>query len=353
MNLLKQYGLSERFLAQATMFSDYELARVVAQHRGKYKIVTEREELLAEVSGKLRYETDELAAYPSVGDYVMVAVDSGSAIIHHVLTRKSLFVRKAVGMSGQAQPIAANADIAFLCMSLNQNFSLNRMERYLSIAWDSGATPVIVLTKADLCEDLVGAIAEVERISCYSDVITTSMFNGDIREKFLPYFKDNQTCVFIGSSGVGKSTIINGLLGDPIIATQEIGKGDKGRHTTTGREMFPCPLGGVVIDTPGMREMGAESIDLSKSFAEVEELAQRCRFSDCTHTSEPGCAVSAAVENGELDPRRLDSYRKLETEAGYDGLSSKEVEAKKFERMFKEVGGMKNARRFTKERNKR
>lgn len=353
LNKLNDYSVSERFLAEATLYPDYHLARVIAQYRGKYKIVTEQGEMLAEISGKLRYDTEELAQYPAVGDYVMVGMQSEFAVIHQVLTRKSLFVRKAVGMSGQAQPVAANVDIVFLCMSLNQNFNLNRMERYLSIAWDSGATPVIVLTKSDLCDDLPQAIAQVEKISCFSDVMTLSMFDTDICEKFQPYFRKNQTCAFIGSSGVGKSTLINTLLGDAVIETQEIGRGDKGRHTTTGREMFPCPLGGVVIDTPGMREMGAESADLSKTFAEIDELAQHCHFRDCTHTNEPGCAVLAAVESGELDRRRLESYHKLEQETSYDGLSSKEIEVKKCERMFKEVGGMKNARRFAKEQRKR
>lgn len=353
MSQLSDYGVSERFLTEANSYPDYRLARVVAQYRGKYKVVTERGELPAEVSGKLRYDTKELAQYPTVGDYVMIDEQTELAVIHRVLSRKSLFVRKAVGAVGQAQPVASNVDTVFLCMSLNRNFSLNRMERYLSIAWDSGATPVIVLTKSDLCEDLDRAISQIEQISCFSDVIALSMFDDDICEKFLPYFKDNHTCAFIGSSGVGKSTLINRLLGTSDIATQEIGKGDKGRHTTTGREMFPCPLGGVVIDTPGMREMGVESADVSKTFADIEELAKRCRFRDCTHTNEPGCAVLEAVESGELDSRRLESYHKLEHESGYDGLSSKEIEVKKSERMFKDVGGMKNVRRFAKEQRKR
>lgn len=353
MDLLSKYGAVERFIAQSAMFPDYTLARVVAQYRGKYKIVTEEKELLAELSGKLRYETDELAMYPAVGDYVMVEISGDAALIQNILTRKSLFVRKAVGLSGQAQPIAANVDIAFLCMSLNQNYNLNRMERYLSIAWDSGATPVIVLTKSDLCADLGGAIAQIENISFYTNVITVSMYDEDVYEKFRPYFSKNQTCAFIGSSGVGKSTIINKLLGEEIIATGEIGRGDKGRHTTTGREMFPCPLGGVVIDTPGMREMGTDGADLSKTFSEIEELAQHCQFRDCTHTNEPGCAVLKAAAEGLLDLRRLESYRKLEQEAGYDGLSSKEIEVKKSERMFKDVGGMKNMRRYAREHSKR
>lgn len=352
MNYLENYGVKERFIVEAKLYADYKLARVIAQYRGKYKIVTEHGESLAEISGKMRFETSELAQYPAVGDFVMVSHDD--AIIHKVLTRKSIFVRKAVGTSCQSQPVAANVDTVFLCMSLNQNFSLNRIERYLSIAWDSGATPVIVLTKSDLCNDLYTAIEDVERVSCFSDIIALSMFDNDISEKFSKYFSDNQTCAFIGSSGVGKSTIINNILRNRVLETQEIGKADKGRHTTTGREMFCCPLGGVVIDTPGMREMGAsESADLSKSFHDIEELSSQCRFRNCTHTNEPGCAVLEAVEHGIIEKRRLESYFKLKVESGYDGLSSKEIEAKKLDRMFKNMGGMKNARKFAKGQSKR
>ena len=350
LNYLKDYAIKERFITEVTLYPEYQLARVVAQYRGKYRVVTEHGEALAQISGKMRFDTEELAQYPAVGDYVMVRKQDGNSevIIHHILTRRSLFVRKAVGISGQAQSVAANVDTVFLCMSLNQNFSLNRMERYLSIAWDSGATPVIVLTKADLCDDVSEAIREVEQISLFSDVIALSMFDTDIAKKFEPYFSKNQTCAFIGSSGVGKSTMINRLLGEEVLETKEIGKADKGRHTTTGREMFPCPLGGVVIDTPGMREMGAESVDLSRTFHEIEELASQCKFRDCSHTNEPGCAVLAALEDGLIDQRRLDSYFKLQHEAEYDGLSSKEIEVKKLDRMFKGVGGMKNARKFAK-----
>lgn len=355
MNKLNLYGVNERFITEATLYPEYELARITAQYRGGYKAVTEHGEIRAQISGKMRFDTQDLAAYPAVGDFVMVHQPDchSEAVIHRILTRKSIFVRKAVGLSGQAQPVAANIDTVFLCMSLNQNFNLNRMERYLSIAWDSGATPVIVLTKADLSSDPTASIREVERISSYSDVIALSMFDTDIAGKFKPYFNKNQTCAFIGSSGVGKSTLINRLLDKPVLETQETGKSDKGRHTTTGREMFCCPLGGVVIDTPGMREIGAESADLSKAFHEIESLAEQCRFRDCTHTREPGCAVLAAVKDGQLEQRRLDSYMKLRHEAGYDGLSSKEIETKKLERMFKEVGGMKNARKFAKSHPKR
>ncbi|SDJ09245.1 ribosome small subunit-dependent GTPase A [Salimicrobium halophilum] len=354
MNNLKAYGLTERFMNEATMYEDMALARIIAQYKGLYKVVTEDGEHTAEISGKLRYETEELAKFPAVGDYVMITGKSGNdtTIIHHILSRRSVFLRTAVGVSDQAQVIAANIDYVFICMSLNQNFNLNRLERYLSIAWDSGAIPVIVLTKADLSEDLDGILPEVERVASFSDVLTTSVYE-DNRHKFEPYLKEGSTAAFIGSSGVGKSTLINQLLGDGMLETKEIGKGDKGRHATTGREMFPSPLGGVLIDTPGMRELGVQNADLSKSFADIEEYEKHCKFNDCTHMHEPGCAVQQAVAEGLIEERRLNSYFKLKNEASYEGLSSKQIEHQKMERMFKDVGGMKNARNIAKEKRKK
>lgn len=355
LGLLEKYGVTDRAANEATLYADRKLGRVVAQYRGLYKVVTMDGEYLSEVSGKLRFQTDEWAKFPAVGDFVMVDYDQNGdrAVIYHALTRKSAFLRTSVGVDGQAQVIAANIDTLFICMSLNENFNLSRLERYLSVAWDSGATPVIVLTKSDLCADLQRAIADVERISAFSDIIVVSMFEENPAVKFQKYLQRGQTTAFVGSSGVGKSTLINKLLGADVLETREIGKDDKGRHTTTGREMFPCPMGGVVIDTPGMRELGAESVDLSMSFDDLETIARNCRFSDCTHTGEPGCALQEALNNGVIDQRRLENYFKLKLEAGYDGLNSKEIEAKKLARMFKDVGGMKHARKIVKEKKSR
>ena len=354
MNILKKYGLTDRFLNEAALFPELALARIVAQYRGLYKIITERGELHATISGKLHFDTNELAKFPTVGDFVMVCAETsyGNATIHHVLSRKSLFLRTAVSGSGQAQPIAANIDVVFVCMSLNNNFNLSRLERYLSVAWDSGATPVVLLTKADLCDDLPKAIRAVEGVSAFADVIPLSMFDENIEKMLRQYLKSDTTAAFIGSSGVGKSTLINKLIGTEVLTTGEIGKTDKGRHTTTGRVMFPAPFGGVLIDTPGMRELGVESADLSKTFDDIEELADSCKFSNCTHTSEPGCAILQALRDGKLEQRRLNSYLKLKIESGYEGLNSKEIEVKKLERMFKDVGGMKNIRKFAKEKRK-
>lgn len=351
MNHLMPYGLTGRFENEASLYPEWALARVTAQYKGLYKIVTAEGERLAELSGKLRYEADALEKLPAVGDFVMAAWEEGdsNAILHRVLTRKSAFLRKAVGTSGQAQVVAANIDTVFLCMSLNNNFNLSRLERYLAIAWDSGATPVILLTKADLCQDVEAAVAQVSGVSAFCDVLTLSMYETTLADKLRPYLKEGVTAAFIGSSGVGKSTLINALLRGTTLPTGEIGRGDKGRHTTTGRELFLCPLGGVVIDTPGMRELGVESVDLEASFSEIEALALRCKFRDCGHTTEPGCAVREALESGAIDRRRLDNYFKLKNEAGYEGLTSREIEAKKLERLFKDVGGMKGAKKFIKE----
>lgn len=353
MNLIK-YGFTNQFVEEAAQYQDFLIGRVIAQHKELYNIVTAFGEQLAELSGKLRYETTEFAKLPTVGDFVMVARhdEESNAIIHRILTRKSVFLRKSVGVHGQAQPIAANIDTVFVCMSLNNNFNLNRLERYLSVAWDSGAQPVVVLTKADLCENL-NLLSEVEQISMSCQVIPLSMFDKDIGEKLSPFVKEGTTAAFIGSSGVGKSTLINILLGGGSLLTRETGKEDKGKHTTTGRQLYPSPFGGVLIDTPGMRELGIENADVSKTFSEIEALAQCCKFKDCTHNKEPGCAVLKAVEDGALDQRRLDSYFKLQQEADYEGLSSREIENKKLNRMFKDVGGLKGARRFAKNKCKK
>lgn len=353
---MKKYGLTGRFVSEAEIYSGLYAGRILSQSKELYRVVCEKGELMGEVSGKLRYEAHALSDFPVVGDFVMVDRKddaAGNAIIHHVLKRKSAFVRKAAGTANDEQVVAANIDTVFICMSLNNDFNLRRLERYLSIGWDSGATPVVVLTKADLCDDIQSRLHQVQEVCIGADILITSSMQKDGYVQVLPYIKEGYTIAFMGSSGVGKSTLINRLIGEERLSTNGLRNDDKGRHTTTSRELILLNNGGMVIDTPGMRELGIESADLSKSFSDIDELASRCRFRDCTHTSEPGCAVLKAIAEGRLSEERLASFKKLKVEAGYEGLDSRQIEAAKANRMFASVGGAKNARRMAKEKNKR
>ncbi len=353
---MKNLGLSQRFLTEATLYEGLYIGRIISQYKNLCKVATESGEIKAEISGKFRFDVKVLSDYPAVGDFVMLDRNedhSGNAIIHIVLTRKSAFIRKAPGKSNDEQIIAANIDTVFICMSLNNDFNLRRVERYLGIAWDSGAIPVIVLTKADLCNNLSQKLADIETVACGVDVLITSSM---IEEGYLSIKKHlgyGKTIAFIGSSGVGKSTLINKLIGGNALATKEIRNDDKGRHTTTRREIIVLPRSGVVIDTPGMRELGIDRADLSKTFADIEELSTKCKFSDCTHSSEPNCAVKKAINEGLLTEDRLASYLKLKKEAKYEGLNSKQIETEKITVMFKEVGGMINVRKIKKKNKKR
>lgn len=353
---MQELGLRHQFLAESKFYTGSIIGRVISQYRDIYNVICENGVLVAEVSGKFRFDVKTLSGYPAVGDFVVLDRDtniSGNAIIHNVLTRKSTLVRKAAGTSNGEQIIAANIDKVFICMSLNNDFNLRRLERYLSIAWDSNGIPVIVLTKADLCDNLQQKLLDVNSISMGVDVLVTTSISEDGYNQVIDYIKKSETVVFVGSSGVGKSTLINRLLDEDTLATKEIRNDDKGKHTTTRRELFILPSGGMVIDTPGMREIGLESVDLSKTFSDIDSISEKCKFSDCTHTSEPSCAIQQAIGDGILSIERLESYRKLKREAKYDGLNSKQVESLKLNEMFSGVGGMKNARKYIKEKNKR
>ena len=353
---MENIGLSQRFVIESTFDTSLYVGRVISQYKDLYKVVTENGELTAEIPGKFRFDVKTLSDYPAVGDFVMLDRNEdtgGYAMIHHILTRKSTFIRKAAGTSHDEQIVASNIDTVFICMSLNNDFNLRRVERYLGVAWDSRAIPVIVLTKADLCDNLSQKLLELNAVACGVDVLVTSSMSEDGYLSVKNYISRGKTIAFIGSSGVGKSTLINRLVGENALETQKIRNDDKGRHTTTRRELIVLPSGGVVIDTPGMRELGIESADLSKTFADIDELATKCKFHDCTHTSEPNCAVQKAINNGLLSEERLGNYLKLKKEAKYEGLNSKQIETEKFTVMFAEAGGMKNARKFIKEKNKK
>lgn len=313
-------------------------ARVISQEKGLYKLRSGTELKSAVVSGKYRYETQTVSDYPAVGDYVIAEwpKDGSNAVITGLFPRKSCFIRKAAGTGKQEQVVAANIDTAFLCMSLNNNFNIRRLERYLSVAYDSGAAPVVVLTKSDLCSHVESKITEAQNAAPGVDVLAISSLDEDY-EAVMKYILPGKTVAFIGSSGVGKSTLINKLTGTDSLSTGEIGNDDKGRHTTTHRELITLQNGAFVIDTPGMRELGMwDSGDgIDTAFADIEALSRACKYADCTHTSEPGCAVLKALANGTLDAARLASYRKLKTENDYAADNSRYLEAKRTK--FKEI----------------
>lgn len=299
-------------------YDGYSLARVTVQYRNIYKIETNTGEMLASVCGKLKYELESKEDYPAVGDWVVYkSEDNTNGIIYKILKRKTTICRKVAGPKSDEQILATNVDKIFITMSLNNDFNLRRLERYINIAWDSGAKPIIVLTKADLCYDLNDKLNDIESVCIGIDVIVVSALSGEGIDNIKHSIKDNDTVVFIGSSGVGKSTLINKLLNKNVQITKETGEYDKGRHTTTHRELFLLESGGVVIDTPGMRELQLSKGDLESTFKDIEEISTECRFKDCKHKSEPGCAVKKAIEEGIITKERFKSYEKIQRELIY------------------------------------
>ena len=321
-------------------------ARVTAQEKGLYSLKSEAGEKNARISGKFRFQTATVSDYPAVGDYVTAEwpEDSSDAVIRSLFPRKSCFLRKAAGPGKQEQVVAANIDTVFLCMSLNNDYNIRRLERYLSVAWDSGAEPVIVLTKTDLCGDTAERIAEVQRTAAGVDVLAVSSLNRDYGEVYR-YVLPGKTVAFLGSSGVGKSTLINRLIGADAIATGEIRNDDRGRHTTTRRELIELENGAFVIDTPGMRELGMwdNESGIDTVFDDIGELVCRCRFSDCSHRGEPGCAVLKALGDGTLERARWEAYLKLKIENDFAANGSQYMESRRAK--FKEISKINKAKR--------
>lgn len=295
------------------------LGRVTAAFRDQVELVTEQGRCQARLRGRALYQMQEL---PVTGDWVLLDhLADGVGRIAQVLPRRTALSRPDPAYAGQReQVIAANFELAFLLTSLNHDFNLRRLERYLTAAWQSGATPVVVLTKADLTQDAAAQRLEAERVAVGAAVHVVSAQTGQGLDDLRALLTLGVTAVFLGSSGVGKSSLVNALAGNILMRTGEIREDDsRGRHTTTHRQLLQLPSGALVIDTPGMRALGMWDVSegLGESFADVEQYLGRCRFRDCSHRSEPGCAIRAALERGELSQQRWDSYVNLKREAAY------------------------------------
>lgn len=339
---IKDYGLKEEKIAGKINGIP---ARIITTYRDRYEIVSDKGKGFARLKKGSFYDNPN-AIYPTIGDFVMIEWNSmGDSQIIETLKRDSSFSRASSSAdrnhemhTQHEQLVAANFDYIFIMQSLNDNFNIRRIERYLTLAWESGAIPVIVLTKCDLVDDVESYISEIESVSIGVDVYAISCKAKIGLEKLQKYFKKGNTLVFLGSSGVGKSTLVNTLIGKDVMKTSEIREDDsKGRHTTTNRQLLMLPTGAMVIDTPGMRELGMWNCDdgIDKTFQDVEKYFGTCKFSDCTHTSEPGCKVLEAIKNGELSEERYNAYMKLKNEARYNSDSESYLREKR--NKFKEI----------------
>ncbi len=295
------------------------LGIILSQHHELYSVLCEENgrEMRARVAGKLVYRFTAAADFPVVGDRVTLGLPQdvpGDAVILEVLPRRSLLLRTAAGPKKYSQPIAANLDVLFICTSLNQELRQRRLERYLSAARGAGGAPVIVLTKADLCADAQERREQVERDNPGVEILCCSARNGADVEQVRARIGGGQAA-FVGSSGVGKSTLLNALIGEEALRTSAVREDDaRGRHTTTHRQLVRLPGGGAVIDTPGMREFALDESDVEGAFEDIEALAASCRFANCAHGQEPGCAVRRAVESGAIERGRYENYLKLRRE---------------------------------------
>ncbi len=328
------------------------LARVAIAQRDIYYLYTEDGPAHAEPSGRLYYRTSGHSSLPVTGDWVAARiVGPEQALVEAVLPRRTSLSRRAAGTRDEEQPLAANVDVVFLVCGLDGDFNLRRLERYLALVATSGASPVVVLNKADLCADLAGRIVETTAVARSAPVVAASTLDPHGLDALRRFLTPGATVALLGSSGVGKSTIANRLLGEERFRTAEVRMWDsRGRHTTVRRELTPLPLTGALIDTPGMRELqlwsGTESVDAV--FDEITAIAEGCRFRDCTHSGEPGCAVAAALEGGQVDANRWASFQKLRAEAEWHEAMADPLAALERKRKWKAIH--KQARAISKAR---
>lgn len=342
---IEEYGFKDEEMLESK--ADI-VARIVTTYRDRYEVVCNKGRTYARLKKGTYYDNPD-AIYPTIGDFVLINWnDMGDSTITETLKRRSSFSRVSSSADRNhelhkqhEQLVAANFDYVFILQSLNDNFNLRRIERYLALSWQSGAVPVIVLTKSDLINDVEEYIYQVESVAIGVDVYAISCKTGEGLDKLKKYFSAGKTLVFLGSSGVGKSTLVNKLMGEEVMRTGEIREEDsRGRHTTTNRQLLMLPTGAMVIDTPGMRELGMweASEGLDKTFQDVEQFLGMCKFSDCTHTNEPGCKILEAIDNGKLSQERYDSYLKLKNESKYNDDSDSYLREKRTK--FKESAKM-------------
>jgi len=318
---LFEYGWNKTWEAklEAVQVKKGQPARVISEHRNLFWIHTEEGDFAAKVSGRLEHHATSLAHLPAVGDWVVSkqGKDGARATIQTILPRQSKFSRKTPGKRTDEQIIAANIDSVWIVSSLDANLNPARLERYVTLVWESGASPVVILAKSDLMVETKSIIEDLAARVAGVPIHAVSALNASGIEELNEYLSPGRTIALLGSSGVGKSTLINHLAGSDLLRTASVREKDgKGRHTTTHRELVLLPQGGLLLDTPGMRELqlwGAEEV-LDKGFADIDAIAGNCRFSDCSHDTEPGCAVHEAVEAGELDSQRMENFKKLRQE---------------------------------------